>query len=297
MAYFAKSPWDIHYDASSCNGCDIEVLAALSRPASRRRALRRDQHRQLSYRRHLPGHNEQNISVVKEDSRTDTEPKVVVACGIRAPSGGIFHDCCYRHRRRRSGAIPVDCVQAWLRASRSSSPWSSRPWHSERSVPQWQREGGAAPWQYPHSTRRSGRRVRSRPSVCRRRRHCACAGARRQHEAGIDAQHTFQKDGALRFNIVSTILSIEPTATLPQFSRTRDPRLVRPRHGHRLGGTSCDGAASFSAATAAAAAPQRSRPSAPARRLRPTPASSRPIPMPRVRSQAWLLRRTPRTSS
>ena len=29
MAYFAKSPWVIHYDASSCNGCDIEVLAAL----------------------------------------------------------------------------------------------------------------------------------------------------------------------------------------------------------------------------------------------------------------------------
>ena len=29
MAYNSKSPWVIHYDASSCNGCDIEVLAAL----------------------------------------------------------------------------------------------------------------------------------------------------------------------------------------------------------------------------------------------------------------------------
>ena len=29
MAFASKSPWVIHYDASSCNGCDIEVLAAL----------------------------------------------------------------------------------------------------------------------------------------------------------------------------------------------------------------------------------------------------------------------------
>ena len=27
MGKLAKSPWLLHYDASSCNGCDIEVLA------------------------------------------------------------------------------------------------------------------------------------------------------------------------------------------------------------------------------------------------------------------------------
>lgn len=26
----SKSPWILHYDASSCNGCDIEVLACLT---------------------------------------------------------------------------------------------------------------------------------------------------------------------------------------------------------------------------------------------------------------------------
>ena len=26
MAFFSKSPWIIHYDGSSCNGCDIEVF-------------------------------------------------------------------------------------------------------------------------------------------------------------------------------------------------------------------------------------------------------------------------------
>ena len=30
MSHISKSPWIIHYDASSCNGCDIEVLAALT---------------------------------------------------------------------------------------------------------------------------------------------------------------------------------------------------------------------------------------------------------------------------
>ena len=28
MAKMSKSPWLLHYDASSCNGCDIEVLAS-----------------------------------------------------------------------------------------------------------------------------------------------------------------------------------------------------------------------------------------------------------------------------
>ena len=30
MSYITKSPWIIHYDGSSCNGCDIEVLACLT---------------------------------------------------------------------------------------------------------------------------------------------------------------------------------------------------------------------------------------------------------------------------
>ena len=30
MSFFSKSPWILHYDGSSCNGCDIEVLACLT---------------------------------------------------------------------------------------------------------------------------------------------------------------------------------------------------------------------------------------------------------------------------
>ena len=30
MGYSSKSPWVIHYDGSSCNGCDIEVLDSMT---------------------------------------------------------------------------------------------------------------------------------------------------------------------------------------------------------------------------------------------------------------------------
>ncbi|MCD8390826.1 MAG: NADH:ubiquinone oxidoreductase, partial [Firmicutes bacterium] len=30
MSKLSKSPWLLHYDGSSCNGCDIEVLACLT---------------------------------------------------------------------------------------------------------------------------------------------------------------------------------------------------------------------------------------------------------------------------
>ncbi len=30
MTYLKRSPWIMHYNASSCNGCDIEILACLT---------------------------------------------------------------------------------------------------------------------------------------------------------------------------------------------------------------------------------------------------------------------------
>ena len=30
MSFIKKSPWILHYDGTSCNGCDIEVLACLT---------------------------------------------------------------------------------------------------------------------------------------------------------------------------------------------------------------------------------------------------------------------------
>ena len=57
MAFASKSPWVIHYDGSSCNGCDIEVLAALC-PGFDVRAVRHGEHGQPQARRHLPRHRQ-----------------------------------------------------------------------------------------------------------------------------------------------------------------------------------------------------------------------------------------------
>ena len=109
MSYISKSPWVIHYDASSCNGCDIEVLAALT-PGF-------DVERLGIINTGIPKHadiflvtgsvNERNASVVKEIYEQMLEPKVVIACGCCACSGGVFHDC-YNVLGGVDAAIPVD---------------------------------------------------------------------------------------------------------------------------------------------------------------------------------------------
>ena len=109
MSSVSKSPWVIHYDGSSCNGCDIEVLAALT-PLY-------DVERFGIINTGTPKHadiflvtgsvNEQNIGVVQEIYDQMVEPKVVVACGICACSAGIFHDC-YNIIGGVDKAIPVD---------------------------------------------------------------------------------------------------------------------------------------------------------------------------------------------
>ncbi len=69
--------------------------------------------------------NEQNIKVIQEIYDQMIEPKVVVACGICACSGGIFHDC-YNVLGGVDKAIPVDVYAPDARcgASRSSTPSS-----------------------------------------------------------------------------------------------------------------------------------------------------------------------------
>ncbi len=112
MAYFAsKSPWVIHYDASSCNGCDIEVLAALCPgfDAERFGVINTGNPKHADIFLVTGSVNEQNISVVKEIYEQMLEPKVVVACGICACSGGIFHDC-YNVIGGVDQAIPSTCT-------------------------------------------------------------------------------------------------------------------------------------------------------------------------------------------
>jgi ech hydrogenase subunit C len=104
-----KSPWVLHYDGSSCNGCDIEVLAALTPvyDAERLGVINTGNPKHSDIFLITGSVNEQNISVIKQLYDQMPEPKVVVAVGICACTGGIFADC-YNVMGGVDKVIPVD---------------------------------------------------------------------------------------------------------------------------------------------------------------------------------------------
>jgi ech hydrogenase subunit C len=109
MAYLKKSPWIIHYDASSCNGCDIEILACLTPMYDIERFgiinTGNPKHADIFV---VTGTvNEQNKYVIKNIYDQMPDPKVVVAIGICATSGGIFREC-YNVAGGIDTTIPVD---------------------------------------------------------------------------------------------------------------------------------------------------------------------------------------------
>jgi ech hydrogenase subunit C len=95
MSFFTKSPWILHYDASSCNGCDIEVLACLTPlyDIERFGIINTGNPKHADVLLITGSINEQNIPVVKMLYEQMPDPKVVVALGICATSGGIFQEC------------------------------------------------------------------------------------------------------------------------------------------------------------------------------------------------------------
>lgn len=109
MSYVTKSPWLIHYDGSSCNGCDIEVLACLTPmyDAERFGIINTGNPKHADIFLVTGGVNEQNKNVVKQIYDQMPEPKVVVAVGICACSGGIFEEC-YNILGGADKVIPVD---------------------------------------------------------------------------------------------------------------------------------------------------------------------------------------------
>ena len=109
MAYTTKSPWILHYDASSCNGCDIEVLACLTPlyDVERFGIINTGDPKQADILLITGAVNDQNKNVVKQLYEQMPEPKVVVAVGICACSGGVFRDC-YNILGGVDTVIPVD---------------------------------------------------------------------------------------------------------------------------------------------------------------------------------------------
>ena len=108
-AYVTKSPWVVHYDGSSCNGCDIEVLACLTPgyDVERFGIINCGNPKHADVFLVTGSVNEQNKGRVKQSYEQMPEPKVVVAVGICACSGGIFKDC-YNVMGGVDQVIPVD---------------------------------------------------------------------------------------------------------------------------------------------------------------------------------------------
>ena len=109
MSAFSKSPWIMHYDASSCNGCDIEVLACLTPlyDIERFGIINTGNPRHADILLITGSINEQNVDVVKTIYEQMADPKVVVAIGICATSGGIFRTC-YNVKGGIDKLLPVD---------------------------------------------------------------------------------------------------------------------------------------------------------------------------------------------
>jgi len=109
MSYAKKSPWIIHYDGSSCNGCDIEVLACLTPvyDAERFGVINTGNPKHADIFLITGAVNAQNKAVVKQIYQQMPHPRIVIAVGICACTGGIFQEC-YNILCGVDHVIPVD---------------------------------------------------------------------------------------------------------------------------------------------------------------------------------------------
>jgi len=104
-----ESPWILHLNCGSCNGCDIETLDALMP----RYDVERLGIKQMGSPRHadvlvatgpVTRQMRPRLERVYEQM---PEPKLVVAAGSCASSGGVFRDC-YNCHEGVDEVVPVD---------------------------------------------------------------------------------------------------------------------------------------------------------------------------------------------
>ena len=109
MANVKRSPWLLHYDGSSCNGCDIEVLACMTPiyDAERLGVENTGDPMQADIFLITGGINEQNAPVVKQLYDQMPRPKVVAAVGTCACTGGVFKEA-YNICGGADTVVPVD---------------------------------------------------------------------------------------------------------------------------------------------------------------------------------------------
>lgn len=104
-----KSPWILHYDTGSCNGCDIEILACLTPLYDVERFgmvnVGNPKHADILL---VTGPaNKRNARVLRNLYEQMPEPKMVVVVGTCGCTGGVFHNC-YNIMGGIDKVIPVD---------------------------------------------------------------------------------------------------------------------------------------------------------------------------------------------
>jgi ech hydrogenase subunit C len=109
MSMMKKSPWFVHYNASSCNGCDLELVATLTPMYDPERFgiihTGNPKHADLFL---VTGTvNARNASVLETLFNQMPSPKVVVAIGICATSGCVFAEA-YNVLGGVDKVLPVD---------------------------------------------------------------------------------------------------------------------------------------------------------------------------------------------
>ncbi len=105
----AKSPWIMHFDCGSCNGCDIETLACLTPlyDVERFGIINVGNPKHADVLLVTGTVNHRNKAVLKNIYDQMPDPKAVIAIGACGLSGGVFRDC-YNVVGGVDKVIPVD---------------------------------------------------------------------------------------------------------------------------------------------------------------------------------------------
>jgi ech hydrogenase subunit C len=104
-----KSPWILHFDCGSCNGCDIEVLACLTPVYDIERFgmvnVGNPMHADIMLVTGTVNHRNKKVLMNLYDQMP--APKVVIAIGACGLTGGVFRDA-YNVVGGVDKVIPVD---------------------------------------------------------------------------------------------------------------------------------------------------------------------------------------------
>jgi Ni,Fe-hydrogenase III small subunit len=104
-----KSPWILHYNAGSCNGCDIEILAAMGPKYDLERfgVINTGNPKQSDIFLVTGPVTLRSRERLVELYTQIPEPKVVIALGSCTNAGGVFRDM-YHVENGIDAYIPVD---------------------------------------------------------------------------------------------------------------------------------------------------------------------------------------------